>query len=121
MLVVADASVLVPALADSGPGGDAVSARLIELAGTESMHVVHTLTQLEVISSMRKLVATGKLDETDAERALRDFVQLPVVRHEVTQPMVARIWEMSGNITFTGPSAAARRMARNWSLNSGRF
>jgi predicted nucleic acid-binding protein len=99
VLVVADASVLVPALADSGPGGDAVRARLIELAGTESMHVVHTLTKLELISSMSKLVATGRLDERDAERALRDFVQLPVVRHEVTQSMVARIWEMRGSIT----------------------
>jgi predicted nucleic acid-binding protein len=99
VLVVADASVLVPALADTGPGGDAVRARLIELAGTEPMHVVHTLTQLEVISSMHKLVATGKLDEANAERALRDFVQLPVVRHEVTQPMVPRIWELRGHIT----------------------
>lgn len=60
---------------------------------------MQTLTQLELISSLRKLVSTGKLDDEIAERALRDFVQLPVIRHEVTQPMVVRIWDLRGNIT----------------------
>jgi predicted nucleic acid-binding protein len=99
VLVVAGASVLVPALADTGPAGDAVREWLIELAGPDPMHVVQTLTQLEVVSSLRALVATGRLDEEGAERAMRDLVQLPVVRHEVTQPMVVRIWEMRGHVT----------------------
>ena len=98
MLVVADASVLVPALADTGPAGDAVREWLIELAGREPMHILQTLTQLEVVSSLRKLVSTAQLDEAGAERAMRDLVQLPVVRHEVTQPMVVRIWEMRANV-----------------------
>jgi predicted nucleic acid-binding protein len=98
VLVVVDASVLVPALADTGPGGDAVRDWLTGLAGPNPMHVVQTLTQLEVMSSLRKLVATRQLDEAEAERALRDFIQLPVTRHEVTQSMVVRIWEMRGNV-----------------------
>jgi predicted nucleic acid-binding protein len=99
VIVVADASVLVPALADTGPGGEAVRRWLIGLAGSEQMHVVQTLTQLEVVSSLHQLVVTEQLDKADAERAIRDFVQLPVLRHEVTQPMVARIWEMRPNVT----------------------
>lgn len=99
MLVVADASVLVPALADTGPAGDAVREWLIELAGLEPMHIVLTLTKLEIVSSLWKLVSTGQLDEAGAERAMRDLVQLPVVRHEVTQPMVVRIWEMRAGVT----------------------
>lgn len=98
MLVVAGASVLVPALADPGPHGEAARTWLTELAGSEQLHVLHTLSQLELISSVRTLVATGRLDEPDAERALRDYIQLPAVRHEVTQPMVARIWELRGHL-----------------------
>lgn len=99
MLVVADASVLVSALADTGPDGQAVRDWMIELAGSDPVHVVQTLTHLEVVSSLRKLVGTGRIADADADRALRGFVQLPMTRHEVTQPMIGRIWEMRGNIT----------------------
>ncbi len=99
MIVVADASVLVPALADTGPGGEAVRNWLIGLAGAERMHVVQTLTHLEVVSSLRELVVAEQLATADAERAFHDFVQLPVIRHEMTQPMVVRIWELRSTLT----------------------
>lgn len=99
MLVVADASVLVPALADHGPHGAAARSWLTDLAGTEQLHILQNLTKLEFVSSLRELVSTGRLDADEAEHAIRDFVQLPLLRHEITQPMVSRIWEMRAHLT----------------------
>lgn len=99
MLVVVDASVLVPALADHGPHGAAARHWLTALAGTEPLHILQNLTKLEFVSSLRELVDTGRLDAADAEHAIRDFVQLPLLRHEITQPMITRIWELRGHLT----------------------
>lgn len=97
MLIVADASVLVSAIADFGPSGDRVRSRLIDLA-TE-LHLVQNFTELEVMSSLRKLVARGQLAEDVALTALRRLPQLPASRHELTTPMRTRIWELRHNVT----------------------
>lgn len=98
MLLVADASVLVSALADFGPAGHEVRSRLVELGGDE-LHVIQTLTDVEVLSALRKLVQVGRLEESTAAGALKRFPQLPAQRHELTQPMRQRIWELRANIT----------------------
>lgn len=97
MLIVADASVLVPALADFGPEGDVVRQRLTALA--DRLHIVQGLTELEVLSALRKLVAADLLSDRDAGIAIRRLPQLPAVRHEITAPMRQRIWELRHNVT----------------------
>ena len=98
-LVVADASVIVPALADEGVTGDVVRQWLVDLAGGEQLHVLRTFTQLEVLSALRKLVAKGVLAEDHADESLRNYASLPSQRHDLTQPMATRIWELRHNLT----------------------
>ena len=98
MLLVADASVLVPALADFGPVGDAVRTRLIELADGD-LHIIQNFTDLEVMSAIRTLVRRRELTVESASSALRRLPQLPAVRHELTQQTRQRIWELRHNVT----------------------
>ena len=99
MLVVADASVLVPALIDFGPLGDQVRARLVELASGRPLHIVHTLTQIEIVSTLQQLAARGSITSTQAEHAIRSFIQLPTLRHDITQSMATRSWELRHSVT----------------------
>lgn len=78
MLLVADASVLVPALADFGPVGDAVRERLIGLTDGE-LHLIQSFTDLEVMSALRTLVRRDELIVETASSALRRLPQLPAI------------------------------------------
>lgn len=98
MLLVADASVLVSAIADFGPAGHEVRARLVELGGDE-LHIIQNFTDLEVMSALRRLVSMRQVDESVAFGALKRLPQLPAQRHELTQPMRHRIWELRSNVT----------------------
>lgn len=72
MLLVADASVIVPALADVGPVGDAVRTRLTELAHGE-LHIVQNFTDLEVISALRTLARRDKSQRSPLHRPSDNF------------------------------------------------
>lgn len=98
MLLVADASVLVSAIADFGPAGHEVRARLVSL-DVDKLHIIQNVTDLEVLRALQELVATGRLDESVALDALKRFPQLPAQRHELTQPMRQRIWELRLDLT----------------------
>jgi len=56
------------------------------------------LIDLEVTSVARRLVASARLPVARAEQALDDLVDLPFPRvsHE---PLLARCWELRGNLT----------------------
>ena len=74
-MIVADATVLAPALADDGPSGDLARARLrgTGLAAPE-------LVDLEVASVLRRHLQRGALDERRAALALQDLRDLPMQR-----------------------------------------
>jgi predicted nucleic acid-binding protein len=99
MIVVADASVLVPALADSGLDGDRVRQWLIALSDDQEVHILQTFTHLEFISAVRSLVRKGVLDADRAEDSTKRLLAFPARFHRLTQPMIARIWEMRDNVT----------------------
>lgn len=92
-MIVVDASVLAPALADDGPDGDTARARLRgeALAAPE-------LIDLETTSVFRRLSRAGHLDQRRAELALIDLVELPLhrARH---RPLLRRCWELRHNLT----------------------
>ena len=100
-MLVVDASVLVPALADDGSDGDAVRARLRgeSLAAPE-------LIDLETGSVIRRRLSVGGLDARRAELALVDLVQLPLrrIRH---RPLLPRCWELRENLTVYDASYVA--------------
>jgi predicted nucleic acid-binding protein len=74
-VLVVDASVLAPALADDASDGDAARARL----RGEAL-VAPELIDLEVASVLRRQLLAGDLDARRAELALADLVDLPVRR-----------------------------------------
>ncbi|MHB1710530.1 MAG: type II toxin-antitoxin system VapC family toxin [Acidimicrobiales bacterium] len=100
-MIVVDASVLAPALADDGVDGDQARARLRRdsLAAPE-------LIDLEVSSVLRRLLLSGQLPSRRAEMAMSDLVALPLrrVSHRVLLP---RCWSFRENLTIYDASYVA--------------
>jgi predicted nucleic acid-binding protein len=92
-LIVVDASVVAPALADDGPSGERARARLRgeRLCAPE-------LLDLEVTSVLRRVLSNGGLDERRASMALRDLFDLDL-RRIAHRPLLARIWELRETVT----------------------
>jgi predicted nucleic acid-binding protein len=92
-VLIADASVLVVALADDGADGDAARDRLRgeELAAPE-------LLDLEVTSVLRKQRSAGMIDDRRALLALTDLRALPIHRAPHL-PLLSRCWELRDSLT----------------------
>lgn len=100
-MLVVDASVLAPALADDGPDGDLGRARL----HGETL-VAPELIDLEVASVIRRQCSVGHLDVRRAELALTDLFELPL-RRVPHQALLARCWELRENLTVYDASYVA--------------
>jgi predicted nucleic acid-binding protein len=92
-VLVVDASVLAPALADDGPDGDVARASLRGQA-----LVAPELIDLETISVLRRRAQAGQLDDRRAALALTDLVELPL-RRVSHGPLLARCWELKETVT----------------------
>lgn len=92
-MLVVDASVLAPALADDGSDGDAARVRLRghSLAAPE-------LIDLEVASVIRRQLLSSDLDTRRAHLALTDLAELPM-RRVSHRPLLARCWELRDTVT----------------------
>jgi predicted nucleic acid-binding protein len=92
-VIVVDASVLAPALADDGADGDRVRERLRgeQLAAPE-------LIDLEVVSTLRRAARARRLDERRSAQALADLAALPL-RRVPHLPLLARVWELRDNLS----------------------
>lgn len=92
-MLVVDASVLAPALADDGPDGDAARAWLLG----QSL-VAPELIDLETTSVIRRRSREGHLDLRRAGLALTDLVEMPL-RRAPHRPLLGRCWELRQNLT----------------------
>lgn len=92
-MIVVDASVLAPALADDGADGDRVRERLRgeQLTAPE-------LIDLEVVSTLRRAARAGRLDDRRSGQALADLAALPL-RRVPHLPLLSRVWELRDNLT----------------------
>jgi predicted nucleic acid-binding protein len=92
-VIVVDASVLAPALADDESGGDRARARLAgeTIAAPE-------LIDLEVVSVVRRAARAGRLDERRSAQALADLGALPL-RRASHLPLLDRVWALRENLT----------------------
>jgi len=92
-LIVVDASVVAPALADDDADGDRARERL-----RGERLLAPELLDVAVIAVVRKALLAGVLDERRAAMALADLVDLDLerVRH---RPLLGRIWELHRNVT----------------------
>lgn len=92
-MIVVDASVLAPALADDGADGDRARLRL-----RGEQLVAPELVDLEVLSTLRRAVRAGRLDERRSGQALDDLAALPL-RRVPHLPLLERAWELRDNLT----------------------
>ena len=92
-MIVVDASVLAPALAEDGPSGDLARARLRgeELAAPE-------LVDLEVAAVLRRFLTRGLVDGRRAQLALGDLVAMPLQR-AAHLDLLPRVWALRDNLT----------------------
>jgi predicted nucleic acid-binding protein len=100
-VIVVDASVLAPALADDGDDGDRARERLRgeELAAPE-------LIDLEVLSTLRRAARAKRLDESRSLQALTDLAAIPL-RRVPHLPLLVRVWELRDNLSAYDASYVA--------------
>ncbi len=92
-MIVVDASVIAPAVADDGPAGDIARAAIAEgrLSAPE-------LLDIEVVSYVRRAVRTGQMSARRAEQALDDLTSARIARSP-HGPLIGRMWELRDNLT----------------------
>ena len=92
-MLVVDASVLAPAIADQGADGDRCrdAIRGQVLAAPD-------LLRVEVLSVLRRHAARGTITGRQARNAVTDLLALPVSIYP-TAALLPRCWELRGNIT----------------------
>lgn len=112
-MIVADASVLVVALADDGPDGDLARARL-----RGERLAVPELADLEVASVLRRQVKAGMVDARRALMALADLAALPA-RRAPHRPLLPRCWELRDNLTIYDAAYVALAEAMDTALLTG--
>ncbi len=92
-MLVADASVIAPVVADGGSDGVRFRQRLHgEQIATPD------LLRVEVVSVIRRQLHVGTIDVTQAEQALVDLLELPLAVYP-TAPLLRRCWQLRDNLT----------------------
>jgi predicted nucleic acid-binding protein len=112
-VIVADASVLVVALADDGSDGDQARARL-----RGEQLTVPELADLEIASVLRRQMKAGILNARRARLALDDLAALPA-RRAPHRPLLPRCWELRDNLTIYDAAYVALAEAMNTTLLTG--
>jgi predicted nucleic acid-binding protein len=92
-VIVVDASVLAPALADDDTDGDRARERL-----RGKRLVAPELVDLEVVSVLRRAARAGQLEERRSAQALADLATLPL-RRVSHLPLLPRVWQLRDNLT----------------------
>lgn len=100
-MIVVDASVLAPALADDGEDGDQARARLRK----EQLAAPH-LIDLEVVSVWRRQQSRGHLDPRRAELAAADLASMPLRRARHVD-LLGRCWQLRENLSAYDASYVA--------------
>jgi predicted nucleic acid-binding protein len=92
-VLVVDASVVAPAVADAGPDGRAFRRRLRGevVAGPDVVRV-------EALSAIRRGLLASSLTVTQAKNAVEDLLVLPLVIYP-TGPLLRRVWELRDNLS----------------------
>jgi predicted nucleic acid-binding protein len=92
-VLVVDASVLAPAVADEGSDGQRMRERLRGevLVGPDLLHT-------EVVSVVRRHLGAGRLTKRQANAAIEDLLEIPL-RVYPSAPLLRRVWDLRANVT----------------------
>jgi predicted nucleic acid-binding protein len=93
-LIVLDASAAIEILLNS-PTGSRLLDR-ISSAG-DTLHVPYLL-DMEVVQVLRRFVRSGDMSADRAGEALKDFLDMPLLRYP-HQPFLSRVWELRSQVT----------------------
>ena len=90
-MLVADASVIAPVVADGGPYGRRFRQRLRgeQIAAPD-------LLRVEVLSVIRRQLQAENIDMPQANHAVEDLADLPLTVYP-TAPLLARCWQLRDN------------------------
>ena len=100
IVVVADASALLDYLL-----GSSVRAAAIVTAPDSDLHIP-SLCDVEIVAALRRALHRRLLSPLRAEQALRDHLDLPLMRHG-HEALVERMLELRGNFTAYDAAYAA--------------
>jgi predicted nucleic acid-binding protein len=100
-VIVVDASVLAVALGDDRAHGAAARQRL-----RGEVLSAPELIDLEVLSVLRRNVASGSATAQRGEEAMADLIELPLQRVS-HRPLLRRCWELRHNLTSYDASYVA--------------
>lgn len=92
-MLVVDASVLAPAVADAGSDGQRFRARL----HGETV-IGPDLLRIEVTAVLRRHALAGQLTAEQADNAITDLLALPITVFP-TAGLLQRVWELRPNLT----------------------
>ena len=92
-MLVVDASVIAPVVADAGPDGVRFRQRL-----HGERVAAPDLLRVEVLSVIRRQLHVGTLDVTQVEQAVTDLLDLPMTVYP-TAPLLLRCWQLRDNLT----------------------
>jgi len=92
-VLVVDASVIAPAVADGGDLGRRFRERL-----REERLAAPDLLRVEVLSVIRRQANRRALSPQRAEEAVADLLDLPITVFP-TAPLLRRVWELRGNLS----------------------
>jgi predicted nucleic acid-binding protein len=112
-VIVVDASVLAPALADDGRDGDLARERL-----SGQRLAAPSIVDLEVASVLRRAQLAGQLDQRRALQALADLAAVPL-RRAPHLPLLGRVWELRENLTVYDAAYVALAEALDAMLLTG--
>lgn len=92
-MLVVDASVLAPAIADSGQDGRRLRNRFRSesIAGPD-------LLRVEVTAVIQRHAEMGRLAAEQAEAAIGDLLAFPIIVFP-TAPLLPRVWQLRQNLT----------------------
>ena len=101
-MLVVDASA-VTELVLARPAGEAVATHLADRGF--ALHAPH-LVDVEVLSALRRLVASGETTVARADEAIADLLDLPIERypHDI---LVLRVWQLRDNLSAYDASYVA--------------
>jgi predicted nucleic acid-binding protein len=92
-VLVVDASVIAPSIADGGTDGDICRAKI-----RRQTLAAPDLLRVEVMSVVRRHAVTGALSTRQANNAIDDLLALPIVVYP-TAPLLPRCWQLRDNVT----------------------
>ncbi len=93
-MIVLDASVVVELLTNGRLAGPIRA----DLASRNEPFIIPHLLDIEVVSALRKLASSERIDSHSAEQFLRGVAELPAVRY-AHGPLLERMWELRHNFT----------------------